>query len=466
MDTPKEPYTGSSLDVPQKLGHQGLDADVSNMLAMDPRLSSTQSLTPSIIDTRQGPRRRLLIIYIHGFIGNDDSFHSFPVHVHRYLRQKLASTHAIHSKIYPRYKTYKAFHLARDNFSEWLALHESPSTDVVLVGHSMGGLLAADVVLMKKPSPDGGYCRKHRILGTVNMDVPFYGVQNSVILTGILSPFRPKPRPGDMSDVIRLHQSTSQIFKPQSPEGSPTASLTQQRSTSSLRNFYLKGSSTLDPNYNPHFSNDLRIMDRGWWKNIEHFVKKHRAEGLLHAGFRHLKAHFEFGSCLLDSQRLRLRYKQLRKLEDAGPSGVINESLQPSTDSERCRFIQFYTVCHKGRAPSTSAADNFSIHSKASRQTGSTDISHIPHYGVTEQNDGMPENSCSPMPETPRKELLFCKLAREEDGQIDRLWKRVTMATTDEISAHTMLFMPGPHYGDLVDRVGEIVAQWILEITP
>jgi alpha-beta hydrolase superfamily lysophospholipase len=54
----------------------------------------------------------------------------------------------VYSKIYPRYKTYRAFHVARDDFSEWLALHESPSTDVVLVGHSMGGLLAADVVLM------------------------------------------------------------------------------------------------------------------------------------------------------------------------------------------------------------------------------------------------------------------------------------------------------------------------------
>jgi surfactin synthase thioesterase subunit len=38
--------------------------------------------------------------------------------------------------------------VACDNFSKWLAPHESPTTDVVLVGHSMGGLLAADVVLL------------------------------------------------------------------------------------------------------------------------------------------------------------------------------------------------------------------------------------------------------------------------------------------------------------------------------
>lgn len=54
----------------------------------------------------------------------------------------------IHSKIYPRYKTYKAIEVARDNFSAWLEPHEGDGTDVVLVGHSMGGLLAGEVVLM------------------------------------------------------------------------------------------------------------------------------------------------------------------------------------------------------------------------------------------------------------------------------------------------------------------------------
>lgn len=60
----------------------------------------------------------------------------------------LVESHVIHSKIYPRYKTYRSVDVARDNFSAWLRPHESTTTDVVLVGHSMGGILAADVVLM------------------------------------------------------------------------------------------------------------------------------------------------------------------------------------------------------------------------------------------------------------------------------------------------------------------------------
>lgn len=91
------------------------------------------------------------MIYIHGFMGNDSSFRSFPAHIHQFLKESLAETHVIHTKIYPRYKTYKSIQVARDNFSLWLEPHESPTTDVVLVGHSMGGLLAAEVALQVCP---------------------------------------------------------------------------------------------------------------------------------------------------------------------------------------------------------------------------------------------------------------------------------------------------------------------------
>jgi len=115
---------------------------------LDPRTASSQSLAPSRLEQDQSTRRRLLLIYIHGFIGNEDSFHSFPYHVHVSLKEKVSATHVVHSKIYPRYKTYRAFHIARDNFSDWLGAHEDSNTDVILVGHSMGGILAAEVVLM------------------------------------------------------------------------------------------------------------------------------------------------------------------------------------------------------------------------------------------------------------------------------------------------------------------------------
>lgn len=61
------------------------------------------------------------------------------------------------------------------------------------------------------------------------------------------------------------------------------------------------------------------------------------------------------------------------------------------------------------------------------------------------------------------EELYFCKLARRPTGDVDPLWKKVMMATNDEINAHTILFMPGPHYDDLIERLVAKIAGWVLD---
>jgi pimeloyl-ACP methyl ester carboxylesterase len=144
------PYNPGNFGAPSSDG-LGMDKVYPGWQSRDPRSSSTHSLVPSLNDNER--RRTLLIVYIHGFMGNDSSFRSFPAHVHSYLKETLQETHVIHSKIYPRYKTYKSLDVARDNFSKWLEPHESPKTDVVLIGHSMGGLLAADIVLIVSSFP-------------------------------------------------------------------------------------------------------------------------------------------------------------------------------------------------------------------------------------------------------------------------------------------------------------------------
>ncbi len=83
----------------------------------DPRSSSTHSLVPS--ESGRDGRRTLLLVYIHGFLGNETSFQSFPAHVHNLLTITLAETHVVHTKIYPRYKSRKAVDFARDDFSIW-----------------------------------------------------------------------------------------------------------------------------------------------------------------------------------------------------------------------------------------------------------------------------------------------------------------------------------------------------------
>lgn len=82
----------------------------------DSRRSSTDSLVPT---TTQNERRKLLLIYIHGFMGNETSFASFPAHVHHKVTTLLAETHVVHTKLYPKYKSRNQIEHARDEFGRW-----------------------------------------------------------------------------------------------------------------------------------------------------------------------------------------------------------------------------------------------------------------------------------------------------------------------------------------------------------
>ena len=88
----------------------------SSWAAQDPRNASTESLVPRGTDSE---RRTLLLIYVHGFLGNETSFQSFPAHVHNLATHLLKDTHTVHTKIYPRYKSRKAINFARDDFGKW-----------------------------------------------------------------------------------------------------------------------------------------------------------------------------------------------------------------------------------------------------------------------------------------------------------------------------------------------------------
>jgi hypothetical protein len=82
----------------------------------DPRHASTDSLVPS---GASDGRRTLLAIYIHGYMGNETSFQSFPAHIHNLLTYRLKESHVVHTKMYPKYKSRRAFEFARDDFSRW-----------------------------------------------------------------------------------------------------------------------------------------------------------------------------------------------------------------------------------------------------------------------------------------------------------------------------------------------------------
>jgi len=282
------------------------------------------------------------LVYIHGFMGNETSFQSFPAHVHNLVTVKLAESHVVHTKIYPKYKSRKQIEFARDAFSEWLRPHEGSDTDVVLLGHSMGGILSAEVALLEN----------HRILGTVNFDTPFLGMHPGVITSGLGSIFRPAldsplPKPTEAetesqtasrtatNDVIQSPVSSSYF----GPNASSASSLmpTETNSTAALRTM---SSASLDlpikdPNYDPPFVNDVRLPQRSGWANALHFINKH-SDGLTKATQSYVMSHLEFGGAMADYNGLKRRYEKVRALEN-GKSPGGNRSTQ-------VRFVNYYTA--------------------------------------------------------------------------------------------------------------------------
>ncbi|KAI6868158.1 hypothetical protein KC323_g3188 [Hortaea werneckii] len=329
-------YTDVATEDTLTLHHpslDGTDADADAdagpwQYSADPRSSSTQSLVPSESGSHDS-RRRLLLIFIHGFMGDETSFRSFPAHLHRLLTVLVAETHTVHTKIYPRYRSKRNIAFARDDFSRWLEPHEDESTDVVLFGHSMGGLLAAEVVLLPPPPP-ASRPFKHRILGTINFDVPFLGMHPGVVRSGLASIFKPGEEPEDKY----------------SPGTSP--GLAADGSTSGpMRTDTLWDPGNDDPNFNPQFNNDVVLPVRKGWRNAWHFVNKH--SGNLRTATKQLVTnHMEFGGAMANYGELKVRYARVRALEEENQ--MVRDSVgRGKKGVPRVRFTNYYTAS-SGRA--------------------------------------------------------------------------------------------------------------------
>ncbi|QDS73947.1 hypothetical protein FKW77_008029 [Venturia effusa] len=318
------------------------------LAANDPRSSSTQSLVPP--EGERHDRRILLLVYIHGFMGNETSFQSFPAHVHNLVSITLAESHVLHTKLYPRYRSRRTVDQVSEDFSRWLEPHEGPDTDVILLSHSMGGLVAAEVVLLPPHPPPNGNAFRHRILGIINFDVPFLGMHPGVISAGLGSIFKPAPdKPGA---ALLIDGDGSDITAP-----STTTVPSEQEPTRPNRMNTLFAPPT-DPNFNPTFQNDVVLPAREGWRNAWHFVNKH-SEDLRQATKNLVKSHMEFGGAMADYSGLKSRYGKVRALEDENEAvrrRVLNRGSTISTP--RVRFVNYYTAStgrpKKPKSPSPS----------------------------------------------------------------------------------------------------------------
>ncbi|KAK5125314.1 hypothetical protein LTR85_000423 [Meristemomyces frigidus] len=298
----------------------------------DQRSTSMESLVPAD-SNQQNERRRLLLIYIHGFMGNETSFRSFPAHVHHLLTALLVESHVVHTKIYPRYRSKRNISFARDEFSSWLEPHEDPKTDVVLLGHSMGGLLAAEVAIMP-PAPPASRPLKHQILGTINFDVPYLGMHPGIIRSGLASIFNP-------ADKMQEDNYSAGLSPVGSNDGASSSGASFPMAPH-RRSDGLWTPAQGDPNYDPSFTNDVVLPVRKGWRNAWHFVNKHSGE-LRQATKQLVTSHMEFGGAMANYGELKARYARIRALEEE--DGAIRKSVVGNNEvPPRVRFINYYTA--------------------------------------------------------------------------------------------------------------------------
>jgi hypothetical protein len=214
----------------------------------------------------------------------------------------------------------------------------------------MGGILAAEVALLPPFSKTDRDTFRHRILGTVNFDTPFLGMHPGVIVSGISSLFKAKPVSPTLEPQHEHSQLSQQVSEQSLGSGYfPTQSQSSTVHTGTTPHSVFSPFATPmnDPNYDPPFTNDVRLPVRKGWDSTLHFIMKH-SDGLTKATKSYVTSHLEFGGCLADYRGLKSRYEKIRALEDVDDSSPI--SIQIYRPATRIRFVNYYTAS-TGRTP-------------------------------------------------------------------------------------------------------------------
>ncbi|KAF9375458.1 hypothetical protein CPB97_011449 [Podila verticillata] len=146
------------------------------------------------------PKATLLLLFVHGFKGHDHhTFLDFPTRIMTiFTNAKLDLD--VESVVYPQYDTRGDFNGAVNNFVDWtqqqVKSRESfnlkvytrkpednptgepdviPPVYVCFLGHSMGGLVAADAALVLDALPG-----KSPVIGILAFDTPYFGLNHTI----------------------------------------------------------------------------------------------------------------------------------------------------------------------------------------------------------------------------------------------------------------------------------------------
>jgi hypothetical protein len=347
-----------------------------------------------------------------------------------------------------------------------LSPHEASDLDVILLGHSLGGLIAAEVALMTSRTASSqieGMSLRHNIAGLIAFDAPFLGLHPRVVGTGIGRLFYHKADANnegkDQEDAICDIVANE------------------------------------DATFNPILTNDVNKPRWKGWDGARHFLEKN-SRHLSRSALQYVFSYYDHAGCLNDYFGLLRRHKRLCRL--AKVDGLTGSS----SSGGRFRFVNYYTtaypvkkklesdigrenrlwiekrlICREttelyenlvGRRHSTSmisgqrkkGTDVNSFHSAVNPVPSPTGVDSISPASScdSDQHGSRCGGSCSGLRSGGRH---FCLVSNEACKK--QLWVPLSMEGMDEITAHQSMFLPlGIYYEQLAADVVARLKNWLV----
>ncbi|KAF7296790.1 hypothetical protein MIND_00910000 [Mycena indigotica] len=394
------------------------------------------------------------LVYIHGFQGDETSFQSFPKDLQEYLSATVVSptnpTIKFQSSLYPTYKSRKPIAEATHNFLAWLKTQ--PPGPVILMAHSMGGLLAADAAT---GSFNAGPAKSRRILGVIAFDVPYLGMHPHVVVSGLASLF-----PKELEETKEKHPKEADVNKHADVQIVDRA-VTEDWETFKSRIDGERSHSqpltspptSLDPplpsppprSKSPILDKTLSFLSHHANGKVGNWLQKHSNDPFS-AGKRIVVEYFQFGSSMFDPSGLKDRYTRLVAWQDGLWVNYWTQVPKPVVHEEDPALGHVETV---DSVPSTASTPP------------------IANSSLVERPDSPPRKTDKKKEKKQKKNkshhfIVLPNGLGEYFGGLDR-WEKVMIGgVADEVAAHTGLFIRGSNleYEQLVQRVADRVIGW------